>query len=484
MNIVPIILCGGSGTRLWPYSREEYPKQFLHLIDNDKTLFQETLYRLTNFNSTDDSIKDPIVVTNENQRFLAKDQICDLGKNPDIILEHSMKNTAPALTLAALEIIDRFKDEESILIVSPSDHYVDNLEEFNKSIRVAIDRAKKNNIVTLGIKPLSPESGYGYIKFDKTESNEWFKVKDFVEKPSKEKSIDFINSGSYFWNSGMFILNAKLWLDAIQKINNKMFNSAKECWQSNIRDEAFLRFDYKKFESMPSDSIDYAVMEKSIKNRLSVEMVELDAGWDDLGSWESAKKYHIKDNDNNRTKGDIHQVDSRNNFIYSSSNRLITTIGVESLNVIDTPDALMIVVADETQKVKKLVSELKNNERKEVTINRKTYRPWGWYDNIEEGPLFKVKRIGVYPGAVLSLQKHHRRSEHWVVIEGTAEVTKGKDVFELNKNESTYIPLGEIHRLRNNTKDPLEIIEVQLGDYLEEDDIVRYEDTYGRVSSD
>jgi mannose-1-phosphate guanylyltransferase/mannose-6-phosphate isomerase len=430
------------------------------------------------------TLKNPVVVTNETQRFLAKDQICNLNKKPEIILEQSMKNTAPALTLAAIEIINRLNDEECILIVAPSDHYVENLEQFNASIGIAINRAKENKIVTLGIKPLSPETGYGYIKFNQTKSKNWFAVSQFVEKPSKEKSVNYVNSGNYFWNSGMFILKAKLWLDALEKINNEMFTSAQECWKSKMKDDAFIRFNKDKFDSMPSDSIDYAVMEKLIDNGFFVEMVQLDAGWDDLGSWKSVKKYHSSDNYKNRTKGDIHLISSKNNFIHSSSNRLITGIGLQDMSVIDTPDALMIVNSDDTQNVKKLVSELKQSQRKETSINRKTYRPWGWYDNIEEGPLFKVKRIGVYPGAVLSLQKHHRRSEHWVVIEGIAEVTCGEKIFDLKKNESTYIPLGEIHRLRNNTENSLEIIEVQLGDYLEEDDIVRYEDTYGRTSDD
>ena len=480
MNIVPVILCGGSGTRLWPYSREQYPKQFLPLANKD-TLFQNTMTRTNNISSPDYDIKSHIIVTNEDHRFLAQEQAKIIGFEPDILLEPLAKNTAPALTLAAFQAIDKY--DKAILVVSPADHFIRSELDFIESLRSGIDKAINESIVVLGIEPSSPETGYGYIKIEES-INENTNVLDFKEKPSLEMAVKYIEDKNYFWNSGMFIVDAALWLDAIKKLDISIYEESLRSWQNRKIDGLFVRFDKKSFENIPSNSIDYSVMEKSINAGYKVEMVKLRAGWDDLGSWDSIKKYQNKDKDNNYISGDSLLFESSNNLIHSTSNRIIAALGVDNLCIVDTPDALLIASSNKSQNVKEVVNQLKIQGRNEVSINRKAYRPWGWYDNIEEGEGFKVKRIGVNPGAVLSLQKHFKRSEHWVVIKGIAEVTCGESVFDLNENESTFIPIGEKHRLRNATEDPLEIIEVQLGSYLEEDDIVRFEDTYGRTSSD
>ena len=483
MNVVPVILCGGSGTRLWPYSREQYPKQFLPLADKN-TLFENTLLRTSDLAKSNINIREHVIVTNEEHRFLVKEQVERHELKPSIILEPVRKNTAPALTLAALEAVENF--DNPVLLVSPSDHHIENQTNFLSSIVEAINSAIKNNIVVLGIKPAFPETGYGYIKAN-IESNSLtcHDVMEFKEKPDFETANKYIERGNYFWNSGMFILNAKLWLSAIKKLDNEMYLSVSKSWNKKKIDGSFIRPDKLTFQKVLENSIDYSVMENAIESGYKLKMIPLDVGWDDLGSWESIKKYLNKDLNNNYSNSDSVLIESKNNLVYSSSNnRVITALGVEDLCLVDTPDALLIASSSKTQDVKKIVTSLKAQNKSQATINRKTYRPWGWYDNIEEGKGFKVKRIGVNPGAVLSLQMHHKRSEHWVVIKGIAEVTCGEKVFNLNENESTFIPIGEKHRLRNSTPNPLEIIEVQLGSYLEEDDIVRFEDTYGRTSKD
>lgn len=483
MNVVPVILCGGSGTRLWPYSREQYPKQFLPLADKN-TLFENTLLRTSDLAKSNINIREHIIVTNEEHRFLVKEQAERHEFKPSIILEPVGKNTAPALTLAALEAVDNF--DNPVLLVSPSDHHIENQTNFLSSIEEAINSAIENNIVVLGIKPAFPETGYGYIKANiENNSTTCHDVMEFKEKPDFETANKYIERGNYFWNSGMFILNAKLWLSAIKKLDNEMYLSVCKSWDKKKIDGSFIRPDKLTFKKVPENSIDYSVMENAIESGYKLKMISLDVGWDDLGSWESIKKYLNKDHNNNYSNSDSVLIESKNNLVYSSSNnRVITALGVEDLCLVDTPDALLIASSTKTQDVKKIVTSLKTQNKPQATINRKTYRPWGWYDNIEEGKGFKVKRIGVNPGAVLSLQMHHKRSEHWVVIKGIAEVTCGEKVFNLNENESTFIPVGEKHRLRNSTPNPLEIIEVQLGSYLEEDDIVRFEDTYGRTSKD
>jgi mannose-1-phosphate guanylyltransferase / mannose-6-phosphate isomerase len=482
MNIVPIVLCGGSGTRLWPYSREQYPKQFLPLTD-DNTLFENTLIRTSKILHSDFQTKSHIVVTNEEHRFLAKEQAEKFKYYPTIMLEPAAKNTAPALTIAALEAIEMY--ENAILVVSPADHHIEDEHNFMLAINQAIDSAANNNIVVLGINPDSPETGYGYIKTKKGSSHlNCYNVDDFVEKPDFKTAQDYIKNGQYFWNSGMFVLDARLWLKAIQELDKSIYDSSIESWNRRKVDGAFVRPDKDLFCRAPENSIDYSVMEKSISAGYVLKMISLNVGWDDLGSWNSIKKYLNKDSDNNFFNSNSVMVDSKNNLVHSTSGRLVTTLGIRDLCLIDTPDALLVASNEKSQDVKKIVNTLKSKNKQEATINRKTFRPWGWYDNIEEGEGFKVKRIGVNPGAVLSLQMHHKRSEHWVVIKGTAEVTCGENVFNLLENESTFIPIGQKHRLRNSTQDTLEIIEVQLGSYLEEDDIVRFEDTYGRVSAE
>jgi len=465
--IIPIILAGGSGTRLWPLSRKLQPKQFIPLL-NETSLFQDTLLRLPK------EALDPIVICNEDHRFLVAEQAREINVTLNtIILEPIGKNTAPAIALAAIKVLKDF--ENPTLIVLAADHKIENTNAFHDGIKTAHKLAKNNKLVTFGIIPESAETGYGYIETEKKDKAEYFEIKSFVEKPNKKNAIKFLNSGNYFWNSGMFMFNASIYLSELNKFEPEILSSCKKSLNNEYKDLEFLRIDKTEFSKSPNQSIDYAVMEKTNK----AKVVPLDAGWSDVGSWDTLMHSKIKDSLGNVVEGDVTLDNVKNSFLYSTS-RLIAASNIEDLMVIDTQDALLVTTRDNSLNIKNIVKRLKGSMRTEVENHRKVYRPWGYYDSIDIGQNFQVKRILVNPGAKLSLQKHLYRSEHWVVVRGVAKITRGDEIFYLKENQSTYISQGEKHRLENTEKYPLEIIEVQTGNYLGEDDIVRLKDDYQR----
>lgn len=469
--IVPVILAGGSGSRLWPASRSLYPKQFLNLTDNDFSLFQQTLKRLKGIQN----LADPIIVCNQEHRFLVAEQLRLINQDVQkIILEPFGKNTAPAITLAAVcnEI------ENATLLILPADHLVGQPLQLHQAIDNAESLCAKNKLITFGIKPSHPETGYGYISVGKSiNDSSGFEIDSFVEKPNLPKAKSFIESGNYLWNSGMFAFKAEVYLDEINKYSPNILNTIKRSVDKAKIDSNFIHINEVEFEKCPSDSIDYAVMEKTDK----AAVIPLDANWSDIGSWDSLWKVNTKDENNNNIKGDVYTENTSNCLVHSDS-RLIATIGLDNHIVIETADAVLVANKDESQSVKKIVEKIKLQNRNEYQHHQKIYRPWGWYESICISERFQVKRIGVNPGSSLSLQMHHHRAEHWVIVKGTAEVTNGNDVNIYCEDQSTYIPLGNKHRLRNPGAIPLEIIEVQTGSYLGEDDIVRFEDNYGRES--
>lgn len=466
MNILPVILSGGSGTRLWPLSREAYPKQFLPLVGTD-TMLQATWHRVAPLAS-----RKPIVVANQEHRFMVAEQLLEVHAQPEaIILEPAGRNTAPAIAIAALEAL---KDgEDALLLVLPSDHVVTNEQAFHTAARLAVGIAEQDKLVTFGIVPKTPEIGYGYIKAVAGEGAR--AVERFVEKPDLATAKAYVASGEYYWNSGMFMFKATVYLDALARYQPDMLEACRRALELSKRDEDFVRLDAEAFNSSPSDSIDYAVMEKTP----NAAVVPLDAGWSDVGSWSALWEANERDADGNAHHGDVIAMDCRDTYAYGR--RLITMIGLEEVVVVETDDAILVGHKDRIQDVKKIVKQLKGEGRPQVKWHRKVYRPWGAYDSIDSGSRFQVKRITVKPGGTLSLQMHHHRAEHWIVVCGTAEVTCGDKVVLLTENQSTYIPLGVTHRLRNPGRLPLELIEVQSGSYLGEDDIVRFEDSYGRT---
>ncbi|MCD0246714.1 mannose-1-phosphate guanylyltransferase/mannose-6-phosphate isomerase [Xanthomonas melonis] len=465
-DVLPIILSGGSGTRLWPLSRESYPKQFLPLI-GDKSMLQSTWLRAAPVAG-----HAPIVVANEEHRFMAAEQLQQLGVKPSaILLEPKGRNTAPAIAVAALEATRDGADP--LLLVLPSDHVIGNEAAFQAGVKVAAEAAAQGKLVTFGIKPTAPETGYGYIKAGAGAGVS--AVERFVEKPDLATAQGYLASGEYYWNSGMFLFRASRYLEELRKFHPAIADACQQAWQNGKRDADFTRLDKDAFAASPSDSIDYAVMEKTA----DAVVVPLDAGWNDVGSWSSLLDVSEQDAQGNAHHGDVIQLDCRNTYAYGS--RLIAMVGLEDVVVVETPDAVLVGHRDRIQEVKDVVGRIKTDGRSEATWHRKVYRPWGAYDSIDMGQRHQVKRITVKPGAVLSLQMHHHRAEHWIVVSGTAEVTRGEEVLLLTENQSTYIPLGVTHRLRNPGKLPLELIEVQSGSYLGEDDIVRFEDTYGRA---
>lgn len=466
--IIPIILSGGSGTRLWPLSRKQYPKQFLPLLGKN-TMLQETVSRLDGL----ENIGEPIVVCNEEHRFLVAEQLQE--KDCTIILEPEAKNTAPAITLAAIHALTLVNDP--ILLILPADHDIKNTDEFYVAINHAEKLAKDNFLVTFGIQPTSPETGYGYIESGKelNEKNAYL-INKFVEKPDLDTAKEYLKTGKYYWNSGMFVFLAKTFLKELQQHESKIYSACKKSLDKAQNDLDFIRIDKTSFSLSPSTSIDYAVMEKT-KN---ASVVSLDAGWNDVGSWTSLWEINTKDNKGNVKIGDILSTKTENSYLYSSG-RLIATVGIKDLIIVETSDAIMVAHKDEAQRVKDIVEQLRKKDCCRSVSHRKVTRPWGSYDSVDQGDRFQVKRIIVNPGATLSLQMHHHRAEHWVVVRGTAQVTKGVEVFLLEENQSTYIPLGVKHRLDNPGSIPLEIIEIQSGSYLGEDDIVRFEDDYGRI---
>ena len=476
IRIQPVIMAGGSGTRLWPLSRAQYPKQFLVLSGN-RSLFQQATARLASLTTDDIGVAPPCIVGNEEHRFLVLDQLRELRIEPcAVLLEPMGRNTAPALTIAALQALDHGGDP--VLVVSPSDQTVTNVEAFITAVREAARVAAKGSIVVLGIAPDRPETGFGYIRA--TEASGALNVAEFVEKPDLATAKRYLEEGGYFWNGGMFVLKASVWLSAIEQFRADIASATRQAWNRKAADSVFVRPDKAAFAAIPSDSIDYAVMEQCPGSSFDIRMVKLDAGWSDLGAWDAVWQVGEKDPLGNVTVGDTMVEDSRDILIQATS-RLVSVVGLDNVVVIETPDAVLVTHRSRSQDVKKIVARLEGAQRTEQSLHRQVHRPWGWYDGIDAGPRFQVKRIMVKPGASLSLQKHHHRAEHWIVVTGTAEVTCGEKKILLTENQSTYIPLGEVHRLANPGKVPLELIEVQSGSYLGEDDIVRFEDTYGRA---
>ena len=464
-TIQPVILSGGSGTRLWPLSREAYPKQFLPLA-SEQTMLQATWQRVAPI-----AARGPLVIANEEHRFVAAEQLQQVGAEPAaIILEPVGRNTAPAIAVAALEATRDGGD--ALLLVLPSDHVINNETAFRSAVQAAAAAAEAGKLVTFGIVPTGPETGYGYIKA--ADGQGLRAVERFVEKPDLGTATRYVSSGQYYWNSGMFLFKASRYLQELERFQPAMLAGSRQAWQQARRDADFTRLDKEAFTAVPSDSIDYAVMEKTA----DAVVIPLDAGWNDVGSWTALRDVSQQDGDGNAHQGDVIAIDCRNTYAYAQ--RLVALVGLDDVVVVETDDAVLVGKADRMQDVKTVVAQLKAEGRSEATWHRKVYRPWGAYDSIDNGERFQVKRITVKPGGTLSLQMHHHRAEHWIVVSGTAEVTRGDEVILLSENQSTYIPLGVTHRLRNPGKLPLELIEVQSGSYLGEDDIVRFEDTYGR----
>jgi len=465
--MIPVIMSGGSGTRLWPLSRKHKPKQFLNLL-GDNTLFQDTLSRLEGL----DDLTVPIVICNQDHRFMVADQLQALNvENATIMLEPIGRNTAPALALAALQSISNGTDP--ILLVLSADHVIKDKQAFHQAINAARDKAESGSLVTFGVVPTSPNTGYGYIEaYDKDKVSE---IKSFVEKPTLSVAQAYIDSGNYYWNSGMFMFRASTFIAELELYAPEILDVCRSSLTSSVTDLDFIRIDQASFERCPENSIDYAVMEHTDK----AVVVPLDAGWSDVGSWSSLWECAEQSEDSNVLRGDVIIDDVHNSYIHSE-HRLVSVLGLENIVVVETADAVMVASKDSVQNVKEVVNRLTQDERSEAEVHRQCFRPWGYYDCIDVGERFQVKRITVNPKASLSLQMHHHRAEHWTVVSGTAKVTCGDEVILLSENESTYIPLGTVHRLENPGKVPLEIIEVQSGSYLGEDDIVRLEDNYQR----
>jgi len=478
-NIIsPVVLCGGSGTRLWPLSRAGFPKQFL-VLSGTTSLFQQAVERVNALSAADIRIGETLVVTNEEHRFLALDQLRELKNvSSTLLLEPVGRNTAPALTLAALQASADGADP--ILVVMPADQTVMDAGTFTATLQNAIRAAANGDIVILGISPDRPETGYGYVRrTGRPGAHNEYVVAEFAEKPDIETAKAYLASDEYAWNSGMFVLKASTWLKALTCFRSDIADACQQAWAEKRLDLPFVRPGHETFFAIQGDSVDYAVMEKCPDSPFAIKVVPLDAGWSDLGAWDAVWQVGDRDKLGNLAKGDTLLVDTTNTLVHATG-RLVGTVGVDNLVIIETPDAVLVADKNCTQSVKKIVAELNTRQRNEHLLNRKVFRPWGWYDSIDEEARFKVKRIQVKPGASLSLQKHHHRAEHWIVVKGTARITCGENTFLLTENQSTYIPLGEVHRLANPGNIPLEIIEVQSGSYLGEDDIVRLEDTYGR----
>ena len=463
-TITPVILSGGSGTRLWPLSRELYPKQLLKLVGNH-TMLQDTVLRLGGLKAGA-----PVVVCNDSHRFLVAEQLRLLGIKPRaIVLEPVGRNTAPAIALAAFAA-----DPDALLLVLPADHVIRDVAAFQAAIALAVPAAQAGRLVTFGIVPGAPETGYGYIRRGAPQGSA-YAIAQFVEKPDLARAQQFVDSGEYYWNSGMFLFKASRYLEELTAHAPDIAEAARAAGLAAEPDLDFVRINKAAFELCRSESIDYAVMEKTA----DAVVVPLDAGWSDVGSWDALHQASSADADGNVFMGDIVAEDSTGCYLHAES-RLVTAVGLRDHVVVETKDAIMVAPRDRVQDVKKLVARLKAEGRYEHSLHREVARPWGSYDSIDSGDRFQVKRLTIKPGAVLSLQLHHHRAEHWVVVAGTAQITRGEEVFLLEENQSTYIPLGVKHRVENPGKIPLHIIEVQSGTYLGEDDIVRFEDRYGR----
>jgi mannose-1-phosphate guanylyltransferase/mannose-6-phosphate isomerase len=478
MNLQPVILCGGAGTRLWPLSREQYPKQLLALA-GDGSLLQATARRVDKSLATAQcKVLAPIVVTGEDYRFLTAEQLRQTSVVPAaIVLEPAGRNTAPALTLAALVALQA--GEDPVLAVMPADHVITGIEGFRGAVAHGAPHAQDGKVVTFGIRPTAPETGYGYIRAGKALPGQdgGREIMTFTEKPDRATAENYVVSGEYLWNSGIFMLRASVWLKLLGALRPEMMQACRAAFEARTHDRDFLRIGKDAFAACPADSIDYAVMEKLPAGQGVV--MPLDAGWSDVGAWDALWHLGGRNAENNVLHGDVVAVDTRDTLAISQS-RLVALVGLKDAVVVETPDAVLVAHMDRMQQVKEVVAQLKRASRPEADTHRKVYRPWGYYDSVDAGTRFQVKRIVVNPGAALSLQMHHHRAEHWVVVRGTARVTRGDETFLVSENESTFIPIGTRHRLENPGKVPLEIIEVQSGAYLGEDDITRFDDAYGR----
>lgn len=479
MAILPVILAGGGGTRLWPLSREYYPKQFLKLTGED-SLLQQTLSRMNGLDQAG-TVKAAIIVSNEEHRFLVAEQARISQQDlQTIILEPKGRNSAPALTVAAM--VAQSNGEDPVILMMPSDHVIQDRSAFHAAIVEGAKLADQGYLITFGIVPDKPETGFGYIQRGAgIDGSDAHVISAFVEKPDTETAKSYLASGEYSWNSGMFMMKASVWLDAIRLFRNDIYDACDTACSEGSADGDFYRLGKKAFLSCPEDSVDYAVMEKITGNsNFKSAVISLDAGWSDVGSWSSLWEISDQDENGNVTNGDVYSHDSHKNLLLSE-HRLLAVVGCDDLIVVETSDAVMVARKDRAQDVKRIVEFLKLEQREEHLMHRRVYRPWGDYEGIDAGDRFQVKRITVKPGGSLSLQMHHHRAEHWIVVSGTAKVTKGDEVLLLSENQSTYIPLGVTHRLENPGTIPLELIEVQSGSYLGEDDIVRFEDIYNRA---
>ncbi len=484
IDILPVVLSGGSGSRLWPLSREKYPKQLLALTGDD-SLLQATLRRTQGLQGL--AVRSPLIVCNEEYRFVIAEQLRQMKLKGDVVLEPVGRNTAPALALAAFQAMAA--GDDPVMLVMPADHVVLDLKAFQAAVQHASPIAAAGGIVTFGIRPFAPETGYGYIKLGRTHGGAdalaW-SIQRFVEKPDLATAQQYLDSGDYLWNSGLFMVRASVWLAALRVCRPDIEEHTAMAWSHRTTDHDFVRVAADHFARCPSDSIDYAVMERVAGSESAGlgplptgVVVSMDAGWSDVGAWESVWQVMPKDPQGNAVLGDALMIDSHNSLVVSEG-RLVACCGVDDLVVVETADAVLVTHKDRAQDVKKVVERLKEQGRGEWQVHRKVYRPWGSYDSVDAGERFQVKRIMVKPGAALSLQMHHHRAEHWIVVKGTARVTCDDKQFLLSENESTYIPLGKTHRLENPGRFDLEMIEVQSGSYLGEDDIVRFEDVYGR----
>lgn len=481
MNIYPVILSGGSGSRLWPLSREQYPKQLLPLV-GELSLLQETASRLNGLTEAAQSL----FICNEEHRFLVAEQLRQLGKKPaEIILEPVGRNTAPALALAALALTTN--EQDAVMLIMPADHVIQDNARFISAVQEGAKLAEGGHLVTFGIVPTVPETGYGYIrkgKFltdpehgDSSQAPAAYRVAAFVEKPDIRTAQRYLDSGDYLWNSGIFMMRATVWLQELARHRPDIAEACATAYQKGAKDGDFYRVEKTAFSNCPSDSIDYAVMEKTDR----AVVVPLDAGWSDIGAWSALWEVCAQDSQGNVIRGDV-AAHATQNTLLIAQHRFLAAVGLDNIIVVETADAVLVAHKDQAQHVKEIVSKLKHEKREEYKTHRKVYRPWGCYETVDAGPRFQVKRITVNPNAALSLQMHHHRAEHWIVVKGTAQVTCGEEVFLLTENQSTYIPLGMKHRLENPGTMPLEMIEVQSGGYLGEDDIVRFEDVYHRGS--
>lgn len=470
--IVPVILAGGSGSRLWPLSRSGYPKQLLPLVSG-RTMLQDTILRARSLTS----VLPPLIIGNQEHRFLMAEQLKKINtKDAKIILEPMGKNTAPAAAIAAL-FLSQYYQSDTTMLIMPADHVLQDASVFNTAVMDATQNAMADKLVTFGIKPNRPETGYGYIKtVGHCNSNHAYQIEQFIEKPNQQDAEHYVESGHYYWNSGMFLFKASRYLAELELYSPDILQICQKAVSRMTADLDFCRLDNIVFATCPSNSIDYAVMEKT----QNAVVVPLETAWSDVGSWTSLSEVHQPDEDGNVVQGDVITRDVKDSYIRAES-RMLAVVGVQNHIVVETSDAVLVAHKDHAQGVKEIVLEMQKNQRAEVNMHRVTHRPWGHYETIDRGELFQVKRITVKPGASLSLQLHQHRSEHWVVVRGVAEVMRGNEVFTIKANQSTYIPLGVKHRLSNLTEEDLDIIEVQSGTYLGEDDIIRLEDVYGRV---